>query len=152
MKLRSADLDTRTLVDEISAKMLDHLIACRTCSAVFAAQQHSLEETECVEGKQITSESVGRRRHRNPNLVTRHVSQEILDDYIFDRLASDERQRVENHLNSCSQCAEAGEQQKILVSSIRAAFYQQEHGVNTSSIPAALLPVEHYASALPVCG
>ena len=152
MKLRSADLDTRTLVDEISAKMLDHLIACRICSAIFAAQQHSLGETECVEGKQIASESAGRRQHRNPNLVTRHVSEESLEDYIFERLAFDEQRALDYHLGCCSQCAKTAKEQEILASWLRAAFYPREHDVNTSSIPAMFLPIGHYASALPVCG
>lgn len=151
MKLGSANLDTRTLVDEISAEMLDHLIACRTCAAIFAAQQHSLGETECVEGKQIAFESVGRREHRNPKLATRHLSEESLDDYIFDRLASDEQQALDYHLRCCSQCAKTAKEQEILASWLKAAFNQREPGVNTSSIPAMLLPVGHYASALPVC-
>lgn len=152
MKLRSADLDTGTLVDEISTEMLDHLIACRSCSAIFAAQQHSLGETECVEGKQIASESAGRRQHRKANLGTRHITEEILDDDIFDRHAPDEQQALDYHLGCCSQCAKTAKEREILPSWLRAAFYQREHGVNTSSIPAMLLPIRHYASALPVCG
>lgn len=152
MQLRSADLDTRTLVDEISAEMLDHLIACRTCSAIFAAQQHSLGETECVEGKQIASESVGRRQHRNSDLATRHVSEESLDDCIFDRLASDKQQALDYHLHCCSQCAKTAKEREIMASWLKAAFYQREHGVNTSSIPAMFLSIGHYASPLPVCG
>jgi hypothetical protein len=50
VKVRPADLDAPTLVDRISAELLDHLIVCRTCSVIFAAQQHSLGEVGCVEG------------------------------------------------------------------------------------------------------
>lgn len=151
MKLRSAHLNTPALVNEISAEMLDHLIACRTCSAVFAAQQHSLGGTECVEGKQIAAESE-RRQRRDANFATRHITEEILDDYIFDRLAFDEQQALDCHLGCCSRCAKTVKEQKILASLLRAAFYQPEHGVNTSSIPAIFLSIGHYASALPVCG
>jgi hypothetical protein len=51
VKVRPADLDAPTLVDRISADLLDHLIVCRTCSVIFAAQEHSLGEVGCVEGR-----------------------------------------------------------------------------------------------------
>jgi hypothetical protein len=78
------------LVDQISAELLDHLIVCRTCSVIFAAQEHSLEEAECVEGKRITSESTVRCEDRGANLAIRHLTEQSLDDYIFDRLACDQ--------------------------------------------------------------
>jgi hypothetical protein len=56
VKVRPADLDAPTLVDRISAELLDHLIVCRTCSVIFAAQEHSLGEVGCVEGRRISSQ------------------------------------------------------------------------------------------------
>jgi len=149
--VKSADLDVPALVDQISAGLLDHLIVCRTCSAIFAAQKHSLGEAECVEGKRIASESTVRRQDRGANLAPRHLTEQTLDDYIFDRLACDERQPLEHHLSCCSQCAKTAQEQETLATWIRAAFYERKHGVNTSSNPTAVLQVQRSASTLSVC-
>ena len=151
MTVRSADLDTSALVDQISAELLDHLIVCQTCSVLFAAQEHSLREAECVEGKRIASESTARSQDRGANLGLRHLTEQTLDDYIFDRLACDERQPLEHHLSCCSQCAKTAEERETLATWITAAFYERKHGVNTSSNPTAVLQVQRSASTLSVC-
>src|SRR5215475_178395 len=98
VKVRSTNLDAPTLVDQISAELLDHLLACRTCSGIVAAQEHSLGEAGCVEGQRIVSESRVKWQERRANLALKHLTDETLDDYIFDRLAFDERQPIEHHL------------------------------------------------------
>jgi hypothetical protein len=148
--VRSADLDAPVLVDQISAELLDHLLVCRTCSVVFAAQKHSLGEAECVEGKRIASESTVRWKDRGADRAARHVTEQALDDYIFDRLASDERQLLEHHLNCCLQCAKTVEERETLATWIRAAFYERQHGVKSSSNPTVVLQVQSSASALSV--
>jgi hypothetical protein len=149
--VRSADLDAPVLVDQISAELLDHLLVCRTCSVVFATQEHSLGEAECVEGKRIASESTLRWKDRGANLALRHVTEQTLDDHIFDRLAFDERQPLEHHLSCCSPCAKKAEERETLATWIRAAFYERKHGVNTSSNPTAFLQLQRSAAALSVC-
>jgi hypothetical protein len=149
--VRSADLAAPGLVDQMSAELLDHLIVCRTCSVVFATQEHSLGEAECVEGKRIASEATVRSKDRGANFALRHVTEQTLDDYLFDRLACDERQPLEHHLSCCSQCAKTAQEQETLATWIRAAFYERKHGVNTSSNPTAVLQVQRSASTLSVC-
>ena len=149
--VRSSDLDTPALVDQITAELLDHLIVCRTCSAIFAAQEHSLEETECVEGKRITSESKVRCQDQEANLAIRHLTEQSLDDYIFDRLACDQRQPLEHHLSCCSWCAKTVQERETLATWIRTAFYERKHGVNTPPNPTAVLQAQRSASALSVC-
>jgi hypothetical protein len=149
--VRSADLDVPVLLDQMSAELLDHLIVCRTCSVIFATQAHSLGEAECVEGKRIVSESTARWKNRGANPALRHVTEQTLDDYIFDRLACDERQPLEHHLSYCSQCAKAVEERETLATWIRAAFYERKHGVKPSSNPAVVLQAQRSASALSVC-
>jgi hypothetical protein len=149
--VRSADLEAPALVDQISAELLDHLIVCRTCFVIFAAQEHSLGEAECVEGKRIAFESTVRWQDRGASLALRHPTEQTLDDYIFDRLACDERQPLEHHLSYCSQCAKTAEERETLATWIRAAFYEQKHGMNASSNPTGVLQVQHSASALTVC-
>jgi len=139
------------LVDQITAELLDHLIVCRTCSIIFATQKRSLGEAECVEGKRIALESTFRWQDRGANLSLQHLTEQTLDDYIFDRLACDERQPLEHHLSCCSQCAKAAEERETLATWIRAAFYERKHGVNTSSNPTAVLQVQRSGSALSVC-
>lgn len=149
VKVRSTDLDAPTLVDRISAELLDHLIACRTCSAAFAAQEHSVEEVGCVEGRRIVSESKVRWQERRANLALRHLTDETLDDYIFDRLAFDERQPIEHHLKGCPQCAKTIQQQRTMATWIRAAFHERKR--NARSVPTAVIQVQCSARALSVC-
>jgi hypothetical protein len=82
VKVRPADLDAPTLVDRISAELLDHLIVCRTCSVIFAAQQHSLGEVGCVEGRGISSQAKLRWQERRSALAIRHLTEQTVDDYL----------------------------------------------------------------------
>jgi hypothetical protein len=149
VKVRSADLDAPTLVDRMSAELLDHLIACRRCSGIFAAQGQPLGEAGCVEGQRIVSESKVRWQERRANLALKHLTDEALDDYIFDRLASDERLPVDHHLGGCPQCAKAIQQRETLATWIRAAFHERER--NAPSTPTGVIQVQCSARALSVC-
>jgi hypothetical protein len=151
VKVRSADLNAPTLVDQMSTALLDHLIGCRTCSAIFVAQKHSLGEAGCVEGQRIVSESKIRWQERRANLALRHLTEQTLDDYLFDRLACDEREPVEHHLSCCPQCAKTIEERETLATWIKAAFYEREHGTNTSSNLTAVIQVQCSARGLSVC-
>lgn len=42
------------LVDRIGADLLDHLLVCRQCFRVFAAQQVSIEQEGCETGRRLT--------------------------------------------------------------------------------------------------
>ena len=151
VKLRSADLDAPTLVDQMSTELLDHLIACRTCSGIFAAQEHSLGEAGCIEGQRIVSESKVRWQEHRANLALKHLTDETLDHYIFDRLACDERQPIEHHLRGCPQCARTIQQRETMATWIRAAFHERECSRNASSTPTAVIQVQCSARALNVC-
>jgi hypothetical protein len=151
VKVRSTDLDAPTLVDRINAELLDHLISCRKCSGIFAAQEQSLGETGCVEGQRIVSESKIRWQERRANLALRHLTDETLDDYIFDRLLFDERQPIEHHLRRCPQCARTIEQRRTMATWIRAAFHERERNRNVDSIPTAVIQVQCSARDLSVC-
>jgi len=145
VKVRSADLDAPTLVDQMSAELLDHLTACRTCSGIFAAQEHSLGEAGCLEGQRIVSESKVRWQEHRANLALKHLTDETLDDYLFDRLACDERRPVEHHLRGCPQCAKTIQQRETMAGWIRAAFHERERSRN------AVIQVQCSARALSVC-
>jgi hypothetical protein len=151
VKVRSADLDAPTLLDQISAELLDHLIACRTCSVIFAAQEHSLGDAGCVEGKRISSRSRLKWQERRSTLALRHLTEQTVDDYLFDRLSCDERQPLAHHISCCSQCAKTIEERETLATWIRAAFYEREHGVDPSSSPTAVVRVLFSACALSLC-
>jgi hypothetical protein len=42
------------LVDRIGADLLDHLLVCRQCFRVFAAQRVSIEQEGCETGRRLT--------------------------------------------------------------------------------------------------
>jgi hypothetical protein len=125
VKIRSADLDAPTLVDQISADLLDHLIACRRCLVVFAAQEHSVGEAGCVEGRRISSQTKLRLQERRSSLALQHLTEQTVDDYLFDRLSCDEQQPLAHHLSCCLQCAETIEERKTLATWIRTAFDEE---------------------------
>lgn len=151
VKVKSADLDAPTLVDRMSGELLDHLIVCRTCSSIFAGQEQSLEEAGCVVGRRIVSESKVRWQERRANLALKHLTEETLDDYIFDRLACDEWQPVEHHLGRCPPCAKAIQQRETLATWIRAAFHERERNRNAPATPTGIIQVQSSAWALSVC-
>lgn len=149
-KVRAANLDAPTLVDRISGELLDHLLACRTCSSIFAGQEQSLEEAGCLEGQRMISESRVRWQERRANLAFNHLTDETLDDYLFGRLACDERQAAKHHLSRCPRCAKAIEQRETLATWIRAAFEEHKRKPDTPSTP-TVIQVQCAAWALAVC-
>ena len=151
VKVRSADLDAPTLVDQVNAELLDHLIACRTCSGIFAAQERSLGEAGCIEGQRIISESKVRWQKHRASLAHEHLTDDTLDDYIFDRLVCDEREPIEYHLTRCPQCAQTIQQRETMATWIRAAFQERERTHDAPSTPTAVIQVQCSARALSVC-
>jgi len=83
LRVRGTDPDNPKLVDEIGVELLDHLIVCRTCFAIFAAQKRSLEEVGCVEGRRIVLQSKVKWHERRVDLHRRHQAEKTLDNCIF---------------------------------------------------------------------
>jgi hypothetical protein len=148
VKVRSADLDAPTLMDQISAELLDHLIACRKCSVIFAAQEHSLGEAGCVEGRRISSQSKLRWQERRSTLALQHVTEQTLDDNLFDRLSCDERQPLAHHISCCLQCAETMAKRKMLATWIKRAFDERKRGADTSAYATTVVQIQFFEKAL----
>jgi hypothetical protein len=127
VKVRSIDLDAPTLVDHIGRKLLDHLIACRVCTAIFADQRDSIGEAGCVDGRRIVSESQVRWQERRSTLALRHVTDETLDDYLFDRLIGDEREPLEYHAQVCLECSKKIRERETLISCMKMVFRERLH-------------------------
>jgi hypothetical protein len=134
--LRSLDVNLPSPVDQIDAELLDHLIICRKCLVVFTAQEDSISEAGCVEGIRIVSQSEVRPEERRSTLALRHLAEETLDDYLFDRFTGDERQAIEHHIGCCSRCAQEIYQRATLISFIKAAFSERRDGMSSSSVNA----------------
>jgi hypothetical protein len=118
VKHRSINLERSQLLDQIGGELLDHLISCRTCSAIFADQKNSIGEAGCVLGQRIVSES---QKHRS-RVAPRHVTEETLDDYLFERLTGDQREAVERHAQLCSQCGRKIVELQTLITCMKLAF------------------------------
>jgi len=151
VKVKSADLDAPTLVDQVNGELLDHLIACRICSRIFAAQDCSLGEAGCIEGQRIISESKVRWQKHRASLAHKHLTDETLDDYIFDRLVCDEREPIEYHLARCTPCAQTIQQRETMATWIKAAFEERERTRNAPSTPTAVIQVQCSDRPLSVC-
>ena len=133
-KVRSVNLDAPTLVDQIGAELLNHLILCRRCLLIFVAQQDSIGDAGCVVGKRIVSQSELRWQERRSSLALRHLTEQTMDDFLFDRFISDERQAIEHHHRICSQCLQEIQKRATLSALIKAALSRREEtsssGVN----------------------
>jgi hypothetical protein len=151
IKVRSIDLDAPPLIDQIDRELLDHLIACRTCSTVFAAQNNSIEEAGCVVGQCIVSQSQVRWQERRLTLALRHVSDETLDEYLFDRLTPEEMEPLEYHSQLCSLCAKKILERETLIGCLKVIFREKLNTVRSSSTPQAVVDVRFPERVLTVC-
>ncbi len=142
MQVRSTNLDAPTLVDHIGAELLDHLIVCKICSLVFAAQEDSIGEAGCVQGRRIVSQSQVKLQERRATLALGHLTEQTLDDYLFNRLTSDERKALEHHIDRCSPCAQEIRQRETLVTLIRTVLSERQAGTDTSSTATGVLHVQ----------
>jgi hypothetical protein len=133
-KVRSVNLDAPTLVDKIGAELLNHLITCRKCLLIFMAQEDSIGEAGCIEGIRIVSQSELRWQERRSSLALEHLTEQTMDDFLFDRFISDERQAIEHHLRSCSHCLQEIHQRATLIALIKTALSRRQEtsssGVN----------------------
>lgn len=139
------------LVDQIGAELLAHLIACGTCSRIFVAQQHSIGDLGCVEGRRIISQSKVKWQERRSNLALRHLADQTLEDYLFDRLTFDEREALEHHTGCCSQCAQELRRRETLVALIRAGLSERRTAKNTSSTANGVVQVQVAHCGVSVC-
>jgi hypothetical protein len=151
VKVRSIDLDAPMLVDQIGAELLDHLIVCRTCLLIFMAQQRSIGEAGCVEGMRVVSQSNLRWQERRSNLAHRHLTEQTLDDYLFDRFTLDELHAIEHHINCCSQCAQAFRQRETLATLIKAALSDRQAGMGSSSNANGVVRVQVFPLGFSAC-
>jgi hypothetical protein len=149
VKVRSANLDLPTLVDRIGEELLDHLCACHRCSAVFAAQEHSLANAGCIVGMRMVSESRVKWAQRKAALALGHVTAETLDDYLFNRLTVEEKAAVNDHVSFCIHCANEFSGRETLITCIKAAFCETHDTDNPSPIGA--VNVRFPARALGTC-
>ena len=56
------------------------------------------------------------------NLALRHLTDETLDGYIFDRLTCDERHPIKHHLKGCPQCAKTIQQRETMATWIKSGI------------------------------
>jgi hypothetical protein len=133
VKVRSIDLDAPQLKDQIDRELLDHLIACRTCTTIFAAQKNSIGGAGCVVGRRIVSQSEVRRQEHRFTLAVGHVTEETLDEYLFDRLTADEIELLDYHARFCSQCANRILERQRLISCMKAVFRERLNAVKSPS-------------------
>jgi hypothetical protein len=148
LKLRSIDLDAPQLKDQIDRELLDHLLACRTCSAIFAAQRNSIGEAGCVVGRRIVSQSEVRWQEHRFTLALRHVTDETLDEYLFDRLTTDEIEPLEYHARFCTQCANRILERETLISCMKVIFRERLNAVKSAPSAQALVGVRCPARAI----
>jgi hypothetical protein len=148
VKVRSIDLDAPQLKDQIDRELLDHLIACRTCSAIFAAQKNSIGEAGCVVGRRIVSQSEVRWQEHRSALALRHATEETLDEYLFDRLTADEIEPLEYHARFCSQCAIRILELETLISCMKVVFRERLNAVKSAPSAQALVGVRCPARAI----
>ncbi len=139
------------LVDQIGAELLAHLIVCGTCSRIFVAQEQSIGDVGCVEGRRIVSQSKLKWQERRSNLALWHLADPTLDDYLFDRLTLDEREALEHHTGCCSQCAQELRRRETLVALIKACLSERQAGENASSTANSVVHVQVARSRFSVC-
>ena len=130
-KVRSVDLDAPMLVDQIGAELLDHLIGCRRCWLIFVAQEDSIGEAGCVEGIRIVTQSEHRWQEWRLTLALEHLTEQTLDDYLFDRFTGDELLAVEHHISCCSGCAQEIHKRAALIALIKATLSRREETISS---------------------
>jgi hypothetical protein len=138
VKVKTVNLDAPTLVDQIGKGLLDHLAKCQRCFSIFAAQEESIEYSGCIEGRRIVSESQVKWEARRQVLALRHLTVEVIEEYLFDRLTEGEKAAVECHAESCSRCGNELRDRRTLIGCIRAALRQanQDGGAQTQTVTA----------------
>jgi hypothetical protein len=122
VRVKTVDLASKTLVDRIGEILLGHLSECQTCFSVFAAQIVSLEQAGCVEGKRILSQSQLDWEEHRSKLALQHLTRDVLEDYVFNRLTTGEKEALESHASWCADCRREIKDRRALVECMKLAF------------------------------
>ena len=108
---------------ELEVGLTEHVVDCRHCLAMVLFRAEILDEVGCDEYKILLAKA----RAVCPTLTaplstTDHISEDILEEYCFNRACSNESARLEEHLERCSTCAKNLEKRLAFIHNMKAAF------------------------------
>jgi hypothetical protein len=131
VRVKKADLDFPRSETEMTELLLAHALNCRKCLAVVLFEDVSLADKGCQDYRDLLAKMRAALRTHLSIEADAHVDDDVLDEYFFNRLSSEETSRLEKHVLMCNQCARMLHARQLFFICVRAAL--KDKGVEKGS-------------------
>lgn len=125
VRVKARKLDAIRARDDFSQQLIDHLCGCLECLMTVIKQRGSLCDAGCPAFLCLLRGAESRIDTARSPLANVHATEEIIEEYCFNRLSMIEIKALEAHLTVCRECCQRIEHRKRFVALVKAALGRQ---------------------------
>ena len=126
IRVRATRLDAIRTRESTSERLIEHVCGCFACLMVVIQQRAPLCDAGCAECEALLREH-GVDASRSP-LAHVHVTEEMIEEYCFNRLSAMETRVLEAHLSMCGECAGRVEHRRQFIGCLKSALMRAQSG------------------------
>lgn len=104
-------------------QLIDHVCDCMHCLVAVMRQRAPLVYAGCPEFLELLERGMQMDKPRSPLAIV-HITEELIEDYCFNRFTFIEIKALEAHLSLCRECASRVEHRRQFISLVKAALAQ----------------------------
>ena len=102
--------------------LLTHLSDCLDCRFAVSRQLDPLVVSGCRTFQELFTEAYALFDYLDSPLANVHMSEDMIDNYLFGRLSATENKVLEMHANLCASCATALQNERMFIFAMKAAL------------------------------
>ncbi len=130
VRVKMADLDFPRSEAEMTELLLHHAMDCHECLTVVLFEDASLADKGCQHYRDLLKKMRVALRTHLAIEADQHINDDVLDEYFFNRLSSEETARLERHVLLCDGCAQLLHARQLFFVCVRAALRDKEAETN----------------------
>jgi hypothetical protein len=138
VSVASLDMAFPKSIEEMEGLLTRHVLSCRHCLAMALFREEALAETGCDEYTGMLNRMHSVLRVQNALECDKHIDEDALEEYCFNRLTESESEKLEEHVLGCPECAERLEDRFEFIACMKRAVELFEENNSKSGISGAL--------------
>jgi|SRR5579875_96626 len=127
IRVKAMKLDTIRALDSSSNRLIDHLCECLDCLMTIIKHRGALCDSGCADFLNLLRQEGGQIDLQRSPLANLHATEEIIEEYCFNRLSPIEVKAFEAHLTVCRDCSFRLEHRKQFIALIKSALTQKKN-------------------------
>ena len=116
------DMEFPRTAEQMEAALIDHAVDCRHCLAAALFRRETLAEIGCEEYRTMLGKMNTTLRVQEALEADDHITEDVLEEYCFNRLSPEQNLRLEEHLIGCPHCTDLIEDRLEFISCMKGAL------------------------------